>query len=140
MKYQLKTEITINASAEKVWDLLMDFEAYPDWNPFVLSIAGDPEVGQQLKIELESMKFQPKVQEVTPNKKFSWLGHLFFKGLFDGHHQFEIIENGDGSVTFHHSEDFSGMLVGYLQKMLNTKTLDGFNAMNRALKTHAELS
>ncbi len=31
----LKTSITIEAAPSVVWDILMDFEAYPDWNPFI---------------------------------------------------------------------------------------------------------
>jgi uncharacterized membrane protein len=32
---EIHTEIEINAPAEKVWRVLTDFAAYPEWNPFV---------------------------------------------------------------------------------------------------------
>ena len=32
---ELNTEIEINASAERVWQMLMDFDAYPQQNPFI---------------------------------------------------------------------------------------------------------
>ena len=28
----IQTEVTINASSSKVWGVMMDFEAYPQWN------------------------------------------------------------------------------------------------------------
>ena len=40
----INTEITINASTEIVWKVLMDFENYSNWNPFVTRIEGEPEV------------------------------------------------------------------------------------------------
>ena len=38
MTKQIKTSIHINATKEKVWEILMDFEKYPEWNPFIKSI------------------------------------------------------------------------------------------------------
>jgi uncharacterized protein YndB with AHSA1/START domain len=32
---ELHTEIEIDASAERVWDILTDFASYPQWNPFI---------------------------------------------------------------------------------------------------------
>ena len=32
---EIHTEIEINAPAEKIWKVLTDFAAYPEWNPFV---------------------------------------------------------------------------------------------------------
>ncbi|MCR1341946.1 SRPBCC domain-containing protein, partial [Acidithiobacillus ferrooxidans] len=31
--YQIETGIEITASPEHVWSILMDFPAYPQWNP-----------------------------------------------------------------------------------------------------------
>ncbi|MHB8211958.1 MAG: SRPBCC family protein [Acidithiobacillus sp.] len=30
---QVETEIEIAASPERIWSILMDFSAYPEWNP-----------------------------------------------------------------------------------------------------------
>ena len=37
---KISTQIQIDATAEKVWLVLMTFENYPDWNPFVRKIEG----------------------------------------------------------------------------------------------------
>jgi hypothetical protein len=37
---QIKTEIPIGAPASAVWSILMDFERYPEWNPFIKKISG----------------------------------------------------------------------------------------------------
>jgi len=56
MAKQIKTSITINASKESVWKILMDFENYPEWNSFIKSVSGDVKVGNQIqtcRIDLE---------------------------------------------------------------------------------------
>jgi Polyketide cyclase / dehydrase and lipid transport len=52
MTKEIRTEILINASPEKVWKVFTDFQDYPGWNPFILSIAGAVEVGNKIKIKL----------------------------------------------------------------------------------------
>lgn len=45
MKKQIHSEILIHCSPKKVWDLLIDFENYPIWNPFIRSIEGNLKLG-----------------------------------------------------------------------------------------------
>ena len=134
----IETQIHINASAEKVWNIFTDFEKYPKWNPFVKSLTGEVAEGNQISAVLAKMTFKPIVLKFQKNKEFRWLGKLFFKGLFDGEHYFILQENEDNSTTFIHGEDFSGILVGLFKKKLETETKAGFREMNEALKKRAE--
>ena len=36
--HKLQTEIEIDADADRVWTILVDFAAYPEWNPFTGSL------------------------------------------------------------------------------------------------------
>jgi hypothetical protein len=58
--------------------------------------------------------------------------------LFDGEHIFEIKPSPEGKTRFIHRERFTGLLVPFVWRSLNTKTRRGFNEMNRALKRRAE--
>ena len=40
MSTQIRTEIDIAAEPEQVWDVLQNFDAYPEWNPFIPEIPG----------------------------------------------------------------------------------------------------
>lgn len=140
---QLVTEIDIKARASHIWEILMDFKAYPSWNPFIKRIAGKPRAGSRLDVTMEPpggkpMRFTPKVLVVRPNRELRWKGKLYMPGLFDGEHSFIIEPAGTGSVHFIQHEQFSGVLVPFLWKMLDTKTRKGFVAMNKALKKRAE--
>ncbi|MDX1940834.1 MAG: SRPBCC domain-containing protein [Saprospiraceae bacterium] len=139
----IQTEIIINASAEKVWNILTDFAKYHEWNPFIRSSEGEAKVGTKLKntMHLEGQKpqtFTPTILEVTPNQSFRWLGSLFFKGLFDGEHYFRLEPINEHQVKFLHGENFSGILVGMVMKMIGAATQQGFLQMNEALKARAE--
>lgn len=138
MKKQISTSIRIETSPEVIWDILTDFNAYPEWNPFIRSISGNLILGAKLKVALMGMNFKPQIMELVPNKSFIWLGHLGMKGLFDGEHKFHIIDNGDGSSTFEQSERFSGILVRLFSSSLDKNTKNGFIEMNKKLKLRAE--
>ena len=143
MAKEIKTEIIINAPIEKVWATLMNFENYPKWNTFITSIEGKSEVGQKLKAFLQppgakGMTFKPKVLIVNPNQEFRWVGHLLFPGIFDGQHNFKLIDNGDNITTFIQSENFKGILVPFLKKMIEINTVQGFRQMNEGLKREVE--
>ena len=84
------------------------------------------------------MTFKPKVLTCIENKELSWLGHLFFPGVFDGKHKFELIDNGDRTITFVQSETFKGIFVSLFKKQLTINTKNGFIAMNEKLKELAE--
>jgi hypothetical protein len=84
------------------------------------------------------MVFSPTVLSVVPYQYFDWLGSLFVKGLFDGHHYFEIDELAPNQVKLIHGEHFSGLLSGYILKKIGEDTRTNFIRMNTALKSRAE--
>jgi hypothetical protein len=140
---ELHTEIDIHAPPERVWELLTDFGSYPQWNPFIRNISGQPILGERLEVRLEppggrSMTFKPKVLNADPNRELRWLGHLLVPGLFDGEHSFTIQPLGENRVRFVQREAFKGLLVPLFARSLETNTQRGFEQMNRVLKERAE--
>jgi hypothetical protein len=140
---QLHSQIEINASAERVWHLLTDFASYPQWNPFIRRISGEPTTGERLEVRLEppesrGITIRPKVLSAEPNHQLRWLGHLFVPGLFDGEHSFVIQPLAEKRVRFVQREAFRGLLVPLLARSLDKSTLRGFEEMNQALKERAE--
>lgn len=139
---KLYSEIQIDASPEIVWEILLDFEAYPEWNPFMPSIDGKAKVDSKLRVRIEppvgkGATFRPAVTVVESNRRFEWFGKMGLRGIFDGRHRFEI-EPVSGGTRLIQSEEFTGALVPLLAKSLDRGTKAGFELMNEALKERAE--
>lgn len=140
---ELSTEIEINAPCEKVWSTLTDFENYPQWNPFVRTISGDIAVGSSLAVYIKpeggmGAKLAPIVVSADTNRTFAWKGKFGISGIFDGHHQFILQPQANGTTRFIHREEFNGFLVPILWPMLEKNTRRGFEDMNQALKAKVE--
>jgi hypothetical protein len=137
----IQTEVTINASSSKVWGVMMDFEAYPQWNPFIRQMSGTARPGGQLTIELNlsgsTLTFQPTVLVVQPERELRWIGRLFIPGIFDGEHSLIIEPQGASRVHLVQSETFNGVLVPFSGPILGD-TERGFQEMNLALKKQVE--
>jgi hypothetical protein len=137
------TETTIDARPDLVWQVLTDFPAHAEWNPFIREISGAATVGARLTVTFRSqdgrgMTFQPTVVAVTPGRELRWLGRLFMPGLFDGEHYFRLSPKGVRATRFVHGEGFSGVLAFLARSRLDSATRAGFEAMNHALKARAE--
>ena len=138
----IQTEILINTDIAKVWNVLMNFDNYPKWNPFITSISGEPKLGSRLTVSIKppggkGMTFKPNILTLEANKEFRWKGKLGINGIFDGEHYF-ILESVDKDITkFIHGEKFSGLLVPLVGKMLD-KTQKGFQLMNESIKNECE--
>ena len=139
---RIRREIEIAATPERVWDALTDFASYPDWNPFIRSIAGEPRAGARLEARIEppggrAMTFRPTVLVSESPRELRWLGRLLLPGIFDGEHCFRIDTAGEGRVRLVQQEEFRGLLVPLLSRALE-RTAKGFEQMNEALKARVE--
>lgn len=143
MKHKTSTSIDINASSQIIWEILMETKSYPEWNTFVRSVDSSFELGKIVTVSLtppqgDEMVFKPEITTLKENETLKWKGKLWIKGLFDGEHCFELEEVSANETRFHHYENFSGLLVPFLKKALDTKTKNGFEQMNEVLKQRAE--
>jgi hypothetical protein len=138
---EVRTELMIYAEPEKVWEALADVAAYPQWNPLVLHVIGEPTLGHRLAIQVQlpgrpPMSFRPRVTAYAPGHELEWLGSAGLPGLFDGRHRFAV-ERAENGTRFAHSEHFSGFLVPFLFD--RKKITEGFKGMNEALKKRVEV-
>jgi ATP-binding cassette subfamily B protein len=69
----------------------------------------------------------------TIPKSTSQTSPLLMPGIFDGEHRFEIHETEPGRVRFVQGERFTGLLVPFLQKLIEVDTATTFTNVNAAL-------
>jgi len=112
-------EVRIRATPEQVWSVLVDFAAYPEWNPFFVEVAGQLAVGEKLEIRMvpvgkKAQSFAPRVLEVEPDEELVWRGRVGVPWLFDGRHSFTIERVDQDTVVFRQHERFAGLFVPFV--------------------------
>jgi hypothetical protein len=139
----LESAVEIAASAERVWTVLTDFAAYPQWNPFMIQVAGRIRRRARLTVQIALpgrpvITFKPKLKTVVRSRELRWIGGVLAPGLLDGEHSFELEPLGEGRCRLWQREHFSGVLAPLFTPALQEATRGGFEAMNQALKLRAE--
>ncbi len=138
----LSSEIVIAAPSEVVWDVLVDFASYAEWNPIEIQARGEPVLGGVLEhtAQLPGRKpvtFRATIVEVVPSRALAWKGKLWLPGLFDVSHHFEIEPLADDQSRLRQFERFSGVLVPFMRGVLRD-TQAAFDLANQAIKQRAE--
>lgn len=141
-KHHLQSEIVIDAPPARVWQVLTDTAAYPEWNPVIVRLEGPLQPGQTIEFEnrgsKQTMTFRPTVLKAEANRELRWLGNLWLPRLFDVEHYFVLTPTADGKTHLTHGEHFKGILIPLTRRWLNSEIKDGFNRINAALKARAE--
>jgi len=140
---EIITDIEINASAGRVWELITDFQSFPVWNPLMLKISGDPVEGEKLKILVHlflstDMTVTPVIIRVRPEKELTWAGGAPIPGLLDGEHGLIIEPLHRGRVRLIQRELWTGLMVPVFMAWLGSEIRRGFEKMNEEVRVLAE--
>lgn len=132
----------VRAPADRVWQILVDFQTYGEWNPFIYKITGEAVEGEKLRIWLRTPSgrertYEPTVLTVESGRELRWLGKSFF---LDGEHIFSVESSGPEVSRFVQREIFRGPLTRFLGSRIDEDISGGFEQMNQALKRRAESS
>ena len=144
-KSVIKTEVLIAAAPETVWGLLIDFNAFPSWNPFIVEASGGMLAGEQIKAKLAMGKklrltITPRLTVVRDNAELRWLATLPIKGLFDVDRSFTITPDPErGGIRFTQAETITGLLRPLVFATdYEARVYHGYDALNGAIKARAE--
>ena len=133
----------IQASEKTIWRVLVDFYAYPSWNPSVIRARGEVRTGAQLSIRVRmawwlSPELEPEVISAEPGRELCWRATLFRPWLFQAEHRFLIERRSPDAVLFTQQEVYGGILADALLAVFGSGIHRGFAQMNQALKSVAE--
>lgn len=137
----IRTEIIVDASIDRVFSVLIDFENYPKWNPYHVNVTGRPEVSAKLSVTVR--RPDGKIIEVPAvhvlrlrkNQDLTWGGGI--KGIFYGEHVFKLEKVEENKTRLIHNEDFEGLFIGFSDLPPDVLT-NGYRMMNEALKSYVE--
>jgi hypothetical protein len=139
----IETQIKASSTPEKIWKILINFEEYELWNPFMIKVVGDAKLGSKIMVKIQTVRgkqrtYYPTITRLEINKELRWKGKSFLPGIFDGERIFIIEKSTDNNVSFIHKEIFTGLGVKLVGDKLDEDLRESFDKMNIALKTKAE--
>lgn len=134
----IHTETTIDAPPETVWEILVDAERYPEWNPYHVRVEGALALGEELELEIHKpngneVTIHPEVQVLDEHRELTWGGGV--PGLFTGRHVFRLEPTADGGTHLVHEETFRGLGVPFAEL---DSIEEGYGRVNEALRRRAE--
>lgn len=140
---EIKTEILIDAPKERIWDILCDFHAYPNWNPFIVKISGKAKLGARILFaaRMSGIKLHivARIRAFEKNRCLSWGGPAspWIKRIVGAEHYLIIEELKPGHCRVIHGERMFGLLPNFAWPMIK-RSRPAYIAMNQALKALAE--
>ncbi|MEW9517755.1 SRPBCC family protein [Streptomyces tubercidicus] len=142
MRRSIETAVDIDAPLDKVWDVIVDFDRYGEWNPFILEARGKAEAGQKLWLRMQRPAkadeevHTPTVTVVEKDRHLQWSGIIRHAMVFRARHEF-LLEERESGVRLRQREDFGGLTMPLAGGMV-WRIEEGFLLMNAALKVRAE--
>ena len=138
-----RTTFAVDASADQVWAVLSDFDAWSEWNPSVPRIHGECQAGSKLHLTLAmpgrpSARVSAVVTSAVPNRSLHWRGNVGGDRIFAGTREFDIAAQPDGTVVVTHVEDVSGLLFPIFKAVMGDAIQKHHDNLNVALKERAE--
>lgn len=130
---------TIDASPERVWGLLTDAAAYPDWNSTIISLEGVITLGEKIKLVSTvnpKRAFKLAVTEMEQPTRMVWADGMPL-GLFKGVRTYTLTAISDKQTEFKMEEVFSGLLEPLISKSIPDMT-ESFAEFADCLKNAAE--
>ncbi len=140
---EIRTEIQIAASPEKVWSILANFNTWKNWNPIVSDASGDAALGSELTVVMcgkdgkASQKYKPVITVFQKPKSLHWRAKMMAKVLFTNDKILELKEVSGGTNVIH-SELFGGFMVPMFWSMMKREVPTMLEKMNTALKKKVE--
>jgi uncharacterized protein YndB with AHSA1/START domain len=136
--------VEIDAPAMVVWSVLVDYERYPEWNPFTVRVDTTLEIGTQIDLHLpdpskpgETFLNREWVRAVDAPSYLRYDTGEEIPGMHAVREQF-VTDLGDGRSSYRTTDLFSGEFATYVFEQQGAWVKAGFDSVCAALKIRAE--
>ncbi|WP_254052233.1 SRPBCC domain-containing protein [Aeromicrobium sp. A1-2] len=136
--------VQIEAPAAFVWDVLVDYARYPEWNPFTIEVRTTLEIGSSIELTLPSydgtgvmLVSQERVREVEPPHHLRYDNRDEVPGVLGVRDQW-IASLGPGRCSYVTTNTLSGEHAALVIGLTGEWIKSGLDSVARALKVRAE--
>lgn len=136
--------VEIEAPAAFVWDVLVDYVRYPEWNPYTVAGVTTLEVGAPIDLTLppfdgsdEPFHTREFIRVVEPPHHLCYDSGDEIPGVLGVRHQW-ITELAPDRCSYFTTDTLSGELADLAMELTGSWMQDGFDSVAHALKARAE--
>ena len=136
--------VEIDAPAAFVWDVLVDYASYPEWNPYTIAVETTLEIGDRIDLTLPNpdgsagtMLNREFIRIVDPPHHLRYDTGEEYPGLLGCRDQY-VTELGSDRCSYHTTDTLSGELADLVMETNGAWIKAGFDSVATALKTRAE--
>jgi hypothetical protein len=138
---EIRGSIDIDAPNAKVWEVLTDFKAYPQWNPFITQMSGDLKEGSIIDVVVKipgrkDTHFKSKLVKIADKQELIFNGTIK-KGMLTDDHLFKMESLGENKTKMFQSIAFKGFM-SYFAGSTIKDAQKGLDLMNSAFKVRCE--
>lgn len=138
---EIKGGIEIDAPVQVVWNQVVDFPSYKDWNPFMVKMDGElREGGQFVCIVMppgrKNTNLRSTLATIKPEKELLFHSTAM-GGLMKDDHLMTVESIGEGRTRFFQSIAFRGLLASLAGGTIKDCE-KGIEEMNKVLKERCE--
>ncbi|TMT86827.1 SRPBCC domain-containing protein [Haloterrigena sp. H1] len=139
---EVEVFVEIDAPPEVVWEALLAFDTYPEWNPLTrrvegIVIDGTERRGRDEPADARGLLDGQVLVTVEPYRRLAWLDRFWLPFALDRYHEFHLQPIDDGRRTrLLQRETVRGALTSLVFD--ETKVERAFVAMNKAVAARAE--
>lgn len=136
--------VEIAAPAAFVWDVLVDYPRYPEWNPYTIAVDTTLEIGERIDLTLPNpdgsdgtMLNREFIRVVDPPHHLRYDTGTEYPGLLGMRDQY-VTELGPDRCSYFTTDTLSGELADLVIETNGSWIKEGFDSVAHALKARAE--
>jgi uncharacterized protein YndB with AHSA1/START domain len=136
--------VEIEAPAAFVWEVLVDYPRYPEWNPYTVAVATTLEIGTTIDLTLPAPDGSDStfvnrefIRVVDPPHHLRYDTGEEIPGVFGIRDQW-ITELGPDRCAYHTTDTLSGKYADIVMEKTGDWIKAGFDSVAIALKARAE--
>lgn len=143
--YTIRSDpVTVEAPAETVWRVLIDFDRYGEWNPFTPSVQAALRIGGRVDMLVAMGRFRLAQTEticaLEPPTLLAWRTTIGARWLLQAVREQRLEVLDEARCRYTTSDEFKGVLMPFVILFAGGFVRRGFNDVAKALKRRAEQS